>query len=495
MSTPGPIAKVQRSFAYRVSKWFPSDMLRWMDLVSAAVDNISGGGTSQQQERYVNKGGSDTTGNGSFDKPYLTVQKAIDSIADASRTKPYTVFVAPGIYTDPVLLKVGVYVRGAGEGGGTYNGSPVFGATQIMPHANNIVDSSFAGAVDGECGIFSCSLLGIAQADFANVLSTGAGQIILEDLQTDFAILIIGGHLDNAQNAATVKNVNLGFTGADLTLADLGESYVSGLQSSYVCHLVYNQSAAFASFHAASDINLPDNGAVSVAWTSALLANSILVLLDGHFNCNPVVTGAGAIVIAPTVSKSIAMTDQAFDIGWGVTAAPNAVGVSGAQNIVEGTPSVNRILTIHPPNSLQFTRVKIRNLATTEGQNIDLSFPVATVAAGAPTYVPAGGEVNAVYDPRINTWLVAPTVQASLAVIAGGVSAALIPADVSVRTSFSATLATFNGAAGVPYVKSADTVIGTRRGGGGFKIHAITLATGADTATDNGTYWWTAEGL
>jgi hypothetical protein len=42
MTVAGPVIKLQRSFAYRLSKWFPSEMLRWMDVVSGFID--SGGG-------------------------------------------------------------------------------------------------------------------------------------------------------------------------------------------------------------------------------------------------------------------------------------------------------------------------------------------------------------------------------------------------------------------------------------------------------------------
>ena len=34
------VSKLQRSFAYRALKWFPSDMLAWMDRVSKLADTI-----------------------------------------------------------------------------------------------------------------------------------------------------------------------------------------------------------------------------------------------------------------------------------------------------------------------------------------------------------------------------------------------------------------------------------------------------------------------
>lgn len=44
MTAPGPVAKLQRSFAYRVSKLFPGEFLRWIDAVSDFIDNSTTGG-------------------------------------------------------------------------------------------------------------------------------------------------------------------------------------------------------------------------------------------------------------------------------------------------------------------------------------------------------------------------------------------------------------------------------------------------------------------
>jgi len=52
---------------------------------------------------YVGKHGSDTAGNGSVEKPFLTIQKAI-SVATAGTT----IFVWPGAYTENLALKAGV---------------------------------------------------------------------------------------------------------------------------------------------------------------------------------------------------------------------------------------------------------------------------------------------------------------------------------------------------------------------------------------------------
>jgi hypothetical protein len=49
---------------------------------------------------YVNKNGSDTTGLGSINEPYLTIVKALSTILDATTTKRYTVEVGAGRFDE-----------------------------------------------------------------------------------------------------------------------------------------------------------------------------------------------------------------------------------------------------------------------------------------------------------------------------------------------------------------------------------------------------------
>lgn len=64
---------------------------------------------------FVNKGGSDVSGNGSPDKPYLTISHALAQINDASASKIYSLFVGPGNYAENVILKAFVHLHGCGK--------------------------------------------------------------------------------------------------------------------------------------------------------------------------------------------------------------------------------------------------------------------------------------------------------------------------------------------------------------------------------------------
>lgn len=73
------------------------------DGLTLSSNRFSMMGTSYQQVVAVAKSGGDFT----------TIQAALDSITDASATKRYLVWVAPGVYTERVMMKQYVDVEGA----------------------------------------------------------------------------------------------------------------------------------------------------------------------------------------------------------------------------------------------------------------------------------------------------------------------------------------------------------------------------------------------
>jgi hypothetical protein len=73
----------------------------------AAMNSSQGNGTDVLPSNYiyVGKNGNDSTGNGSANKPYLTVSKAI-SVANSGTT----IFTFPGTYNESLTLKAGVNI-------------------------------------------------------------------------------------------------------------------------------------------------------------------------------------------------------------------------------------------------------------------------------------------------------------------------------------------------------------------------------------------------
>lgn len=73
------------------------------------------GGANISNVIWVAKNGNDTTGDGSFHNPYLTVGQANTSITDSSSTNPYIINIAPGMYTEaPITIKDYVSIRSVG---------------------------------------------------------------------------------------------------------------------------------------------------------------------------------------------------------------------------------------------------------------------------------------------------------------------------------------------------------------------------------------------
>ncbi len=82
---------------------------------------------SSEQVLLVAKSGGD----------YESIQAALDSITDASASKPYLVRVAPGVYEERVVMKGSVHIEGSGEGITkiTFAGSDVQDPFTFLPEA------------------------------------------------------------------------------------------------------------------------------------------------------------------------------------------------------------------------------------------------------------------------------------------------------------------------------------------------------------------------
>jgi hypothetical protein len=62
---------------------------------------------------YVEADGNDTTGEGSYENPYLTVAHAMAAITDATTTKRYQIVMGPMVDASNVVLRPYVWIQGA----------------------------------------------------------------------------------------------------------------------------------------------------------------------------------------------------------------------------------------------------------------------------------------------------------------------------------------------------------------------------------------------
>lgn len=79
------------------------------------------------QSLYVSKTGSDDTGNGSYDSPYLTIGFALSVLTNAGPFIRYAVYISPGQYSEPWKIKPWTGIVG------------IAGATGIEPNGSMLV--------------------------------------------------------------------------------------------------------------------------------------------------------------------------------------------------------------------------------------------------------------------------------------------------------------------------------------------------------------------
>lgn len=98
-----------------------------------------GSDTYLARTRYVSLTGSDSTGNGSLNKPYATISAALNNITDATTTNRYVIRVAPGQYSEAstISLKANVYIVGDHYQAVRYNASFQLDNTTFAPNNDN----------------------------------------------------------------------------------------------------------------------------------------------------------------------------------------------------------------------------------------------------------------------------------------------------------------------------------------------------------------------
>jgi hypothetical protein len=124
---------------------------------STGIVSLIAPDVTASQIRFVNRAGNDTTGDGTYLKPFLTIQKANDSITDATNAKRSVIVAAPGFYSETVTLKDNVSLFGYG-----------FDLTQILA-----VNYTAAAGATGRTNITGISIFGALTTDTSLAASTG----------------------------------------------------------------------------------------------------------------------------------------------------------------------------------------------------------------------------------------------------------------------------------------------------------------------------------
>lgn len=159
-----------------------------------------------EETRYVAKNGSDLTGTGASNKPFLTITAALNSITDASPTKRYVIQVAAGAYTEAsVELKANVFIIGTSR-----DSVRITGAVSMA--------ADFTGGADNRSGFSQCTI--VSNADFNwNTVTSSAGKLYFNEVSFNGTVNLYGYNNAIAQaqfnscvffGVFTVSGINIG---------------------------------------------------------------------------------------------------------------------------------------------------------------------------------------------------------------------------------------------------------------------------------------------
>lgn len=156
------------------------------------IENTPFSMTNLLQSVYVNMGGDDGTGDGSFGNPYKTIKYALSTISGSSITNKYGLFVAPGVYVEdnPVQGKPYVNIVAIGD------------TSSCRVQAQNASDNIFEAVED--TFFYGISFWGVTNASAISMTNSG----ISVARHCSFVDCKYGFTIDNANAIADLDNLS-----------------------------------------------------------------------------------------------------------------------------------------------------------------------------------------------------------------------------------------------------------------------------------------------
>lgn len=245
------------------------------DNVQSAIEEVVSFVTNPvvDQSYYVSKNGNDTTGNGTFGRPYLTITRALTQITDASITKRYVIIVGPGTFTENVVLEANVFIKGSTA------------ITTILDGTVNINDATWNTAVDHRSGFQDITLNGVNTFNFQTQVNNTAGKLFLYNCR------LAGATTVTAQGASNQFSIQDSVVQATLTVNGM-ITVVSGCVFNTGANIVINSSSLAAIPASAFLTDGAIIGNITATWTS----NAAVTVNMRGLNIGPstVLTASGA---------------------------------------------------------------------------------------------------------------------------------------------------------------------------------------------------------
>lgn len=131
---------------------------------------------------YVGKNGNDTTGDGSANLPFLTVQKAIDTATSGT-----AIFIFPGTYTENLNFKAGVYLTAPNvfsvyiTGNHTVNFNGTIVCNNIVFNSTSGITLKFSGTTAQNFQLYNSSVYSTNGDAIYGENTNSNSKIILQD--------------------------------------------------------------------------------------------------------------------------------------------------------------------------------------------------------------------------------------------------------------------------------------------------------------------------
>ena len=228
--------------------------------------------TTITQTVYVQKGGNDTSGDGTFSNPYLTVHKGASSITDSSVSKPYTIIVGPGEYVETGSITIPTYTSLVGQQ------NPIIipaGAFDLITFSNNCTLSNIIVA-NVPSSNYGLRISNIGSGTIVNniIFMTTPQPIYIDTLTQPSTVSMSSIFISTATtNCVTITDNNSGYR----VVVDLDSFHLN-------------------SFHSNNFVTV--NGP-----NCAVALQNSAVLGDGTGNCVNILNGAHIVVNGTTITN------------------------------------------------------------------------------------------------------------------------------------------------------------------------------------------------
>jgi hypothetical protein len=197
----------------------------------------------------VSKNGNDGTANGTWEKPYLTIQAAINAVVAPTPPTRYSILVMPGTYVENITLKANVFLVGT-----VYNSTRLSGTVTL--------DASFTPAGDHRSGIANMFISGLVTANFL-ALSSNEGKLYFNTCR-----------FGSGLTATSFSSIN------QLFIHDsemFGTLTLNGMNTVLMDYIAFNSGAIIANYTA--------GGANALTTSGGSLFNVTINAVAGAFSC------------------------------------------------------------------------------------------------------------------------------------------------------------------------------------------------------------------